>query len=46
MSEEWVIEIETFNSAKEAEEWAKKYIKGNDGRTINAVSRDINIITL
>jgi hypothetical protein len=45
MSEEYVIEIESFNSIKAARDFAKSHISKSK-RQINIVSRDIIVVDL
>ena len=43
---EYILEIESFNSEKEAAKFAKKHISPAKGKTINIVSRDITVVEL
>ncbi len=46
MAAEYILEIESFKSVEEAENYARKYINQTADKTINIVSRDITVIEL
>lgn len=52
MTEEWILEIEHFNSEEEALDFAERLLKGkkkkilNAGLSVNAVNRNFTVINL